>query len=113
MLNPVPLMLLPEIETGAVPVFDKVTDAEPLPFTATLPKLMFGGFALSAPCVPVPITGIDSVPFVAVDVIVMLPEAAAAALGAKEAEKLAVLPAAIVSPTLIPLVLKPEPDVVT
>ena len=43
----------------------------------------------------------------------MLPEAAAAALGAKEAEKLAVLPAAIVSPTLIPLVLNPEPDVVT
>jgi hypothetical protein len=56
MLNPVPLMLLPEIETGAVPVFDKVTDAELLPCTATLPKLMLGGFALSAPCVPVPST---------------------------------------------------------
>jgi len=110
MLNPVPLMLLPEIETAAVPVFDKVTDAELLPCTATLPKLMLGGFALSAPCVPVPITGIDRVAFVAVDAIVMLPEAWVAAPGVNEAEKVAVRPAAMVWPAPIPFVLKPEPD---
>jgi hypothetical protein len=45
MLKPVPLMLLPEIEMAAVPVLDRVTEADALPFTATFPKLMLDGFA--------------------------------------------------------------------
>ena len=113
MLNPVPLMLPPEIEMAALPVLDKVTEAELLLFKATFPKLMLDGLALSAPWVPVPIRGIESVGFVAVEVIVMLPEAWLADAGRNEAEKLAVLPAPIVWPALIPLVLNPEPDVVT
>jgi hypothetical protein len=113
MVKPVPLMLLPEIETAAVPLLESVTDADELPFTATPPKLMFDGFALSSPRTPVPPRGIDSVPFVAVDVIVMLPESAVAAVGANEAEKLAVPPAAMVWLALIPLMLNPDPDVAT
>ena len=89
MLNPVPLMLPPEIETPAVPVLDSVTVADVLLFTATFPKATLDGFALSAPCVPVPLSGMDNVPFVAVDVIVMPPEAAPAPVGVNETEKLA------------------------
>ena len=114
MLNPVPAMLLPEIETAAVPVLESVTvvGALLLP-TATLPKLTLAGLALSAPCVPVPLTGIERVPFVAVDVIVMLPDAVPVAVGANAVEKLAVAPAAIVWLALSPLALKPDPVVLT
>lgn len=113
MLKPLPLMLPLLIETAAVPVFDSVTVVEALLFTATLPKPTLDGLALSAPCVAVPTSGTDSAPFVAVEAIVMLPETVVDVVGAYEAEKLAVLPAAIVWPALIPLVRKPEPVVDT
>jgi hypothetical protein len=56
---------------------------------------MLVGFALSAPCVPVPLTGIVSVGFVAFDVITILPLTAPAAVGAKVPVRVAVPPAAI------------------
>jgi hypothetical protein len=112
MLNPVPLTLLAEIETAAVPVLDSVTVADVLLFTATFPKATLDGLALSVPCIPVPLRGMDNVPFVAVDVIVMPPEAAPAPVGVNETEKLAALPATIVCPAETPLVPNPEPDAV-
>jgi len=108
MLKPVPVMLLPVIETGAVPGFDSVTPMDALAPTSKLPKLTLEGFALRAPCVPVPVSGIDSEGFVAVDAIVMPPEIVPVAVGANVTEKFAVPPAAICCPALIPLVLKTE-----
>jgi len=113
MLKPVPVMLLPLIETAAVPVLDSVTVTGALPPTVTLPKLTLGGLALSPPSVPVPLRGMDRDPFVAVDVIVMLPDDDPVAVGANTAEKLAVAPAVIVWFALSAVVLKPVPVVLT
>ena len=113
MLKPVPVMLLPVIETAAVPVLESVTVTGVLPPTVTLPKLTLDGLALSPPSVPVPLRGMDSDPFVAVDVIVMLPDDVPVAVGANAAEKVAVAPAAIVWFALSPLVLKLDPVVLT
>ena len=51
MLKPAPVMLLPEMETAAVPVLESVTVVAALVLpTATFPKLTLVGLALSAPC---------------------------------------------------------------
>jgi len=113
MVNAAPVMLLPVIEIDAVPVFVSVTPIDALRPTAKFPKPTLDGLALRVPCVPVPLSGIDSVPFVAVDVIVMLPETVPIADGVNVAEKFAVPPAAICCPGLIPLVLKTEFVVLT
>ena len=113
MVRPAPVMLLPVMETAAVPVLESVTATAALLPTARLPKLMLAGLALSAPCVPIPLSGIETVPFVAVDVIVMLPDTVPVAVGTKEAEKFAVAPAVIVCPVLSPVALKPDPVVLT
>jgi len=86
MLNPVPVMLLAVIESAAVPVFVSVTGTVALLFTAKFPKGMLAGFAVRVPCVPVPLTGIESVPFVALDVIEIVPVAAPGTVGSKAAE---------------------------
>jgi hypothetical protein len=101
------------IETGAAPEFVSVTgtDAE-LP-TRIPPNGMLAGFELSAPCAPVPLKEIDSVGFVAFVVIVIVPDAAPVVVGANLAVTDAVPPAAIICPTVIPVVLKPEPLVPT
>ena len=84
MLKPVPVMLLPLIATAAVPVLESVTDVgELLLPTTTLPKLMLAGFALSAPCVPVPLRAIFSGEPGALLVIETLPLALVAVVGAK------------------------------
>jgi hypothetical protein len=77
----------------------------------TLPKFRLEGLALSAPAIPVPLSRMDSAPLVALELMVRLPETVPGAAGAKLTEKFAVPPAAIVSPALIPLTLKPEPVV--
>src|SRR5208282_3759855 len=70
-LNPVPLAETAEIVTVVPPVFVTVSDSESLLPTCTLPKLRVVGFDPSVPSVtPVPLTGIVSVGFVAVDVTV-------------------------------------------
>ena len=81
--------------------------------TVMVPKLTLAGLALSAPCVPIPLSGIETVPLVAVDVIVMLPDTVPVAVGTNETAKFAVAPAAIVCPVLSPVALKPDPVVLT
>jgi len=112
-VKPVPVMLCAVIDTDEVPVFDSVTDTEPLAPTARPAKLMPGGFALRAPCVPVPLNGIFSVAFVAVDVIATFPETVPEVVGANWAVNDMLAPAAIVWFAARPLVLKLDPVVVT
>lgn len=65
--NPAPEALAAETETGAVPEFVSVTDAEALLPTRMLPKLTLDGFAESAPCVPIPLSATERVGFDAFD----------------------------------------------
>ena len=112
-VKPVPVMACAVMEMADVPVFDTVTGTDPLEPTARLLKLMLAGFAASAPCVPVPLRGMVSVVFVAVDVITMFAETAPVVVGANVAVNDALAPAAIVWFAATPLVLKPDPVVLT
>ncbi len=112
-LKPVPVTLLAEIDRLAVPEFVSVTATDAVLPSRTLPKLMLEGLAASEACVPVPVNEMVRLGLVAVDVIVMLPEAVPVPVGAKAAVSDAVAPAAIVCPALIPLALKPDPVVLT
>ena len=89
-----------------------MTGTDALEPTVMLPKGMLPGVAVSAPCVPVPLRGIFSVGFVAVDVIAIFPETAPIVVGAKVPVSVAVAPAAIVCPRVRPFALKPGPVVV-
>ena len=94
LLKPVPVMLLPVMETAAVPVLESVTDVGALVLpTAMLPKLMLAGLALSAPVpVPVPVKAIVRGEPGALLVIDTLPVALVAVVGAKVPVKDAVCP---------------------
>ncbi len=111
-VNPVPVMLCPVIETGAVPRFDRVTGTEPLLPTWRLVKAMLAGLADRLPCVPVPLKGMDSVGLDAVVTSAMFPAASPVVVGANFAVKLAVEPAAMLCPTVKPVDVKPGPVVV-
>jgi len=92
------------------PVFVTVSDNVPLLPTTTLPKLRLVGFAPSAPAVvPVPVSGIVSVGLDPFDVIVTLPLAAPAVVGANATLKVALWPAVSVTGAVIPLRLNPVP----
>lgn len=95
-----------------MPVLVNVTGTEALAPTITAPKLMLAGFAERPACVPVPLSGTVNVPFVAFDVIVTVPEAAPAVVGANFAVNVAVAPAAICCPLVRPVLLNPVPVVV-
>lgn len=88
MLNPVPDALPCEIVMLAVPELVKVTFTDPLAPTSKLPKLILDGFAVRFPCTPVPVSGIVTVGSLALLVIVILPDAAPAVVGANLAVKL-------------------------
>ena len=113
MLNPAPVMLLPVIETAPVPVLDSVTvvGALLLP-TATLPKLMLTGLALSTPevalPVPVPVRAIVRGEFGSVLVIDTLPLTLVALVGVKVTVKVVVWPGLSVCADSV-LMLKPVP----
>jgi hypothetical protein len=92
MLNPAPVILLPVIETAAVPVLESVTVVGVLLPTATLPKLMLAGLALSAPCVPVPVRAIFKGEPVALLVTDTLPLTLVAVVGANVTVKETVWP---------------------
>lgn len=94
-VNSAPLMLLAVIEIEAVPVFVNVTPIDASKPTAKFPKATLEGVATKSPCVPVPLSVMDSEPFVAVEVIVTFPAIVPVAVGANETEKFAVPPAAI------------------
>lgn len=88
MENPVPDAVACETVTLAVPEFVRVTVADPLLPSNTLPKLMLDGFAVRAPCTPVPLTGMETVASVAVLVIDMVPVELPVAAGENCAVKL-------------------------
>jgi hypothetical protein len=96
-----------------VPVFDKVTGTDALEPTVMFPNGMLPGVAVSAPWVPIPLRGMFSVGFVAVEVIAIFPGTVPFVVGAKVPVSVAVAPAAIVCPVVRPLALKPGPVVVT
>jgi len=109
MLNPVPDALPCEMEMLAEPELVNVTFTEPLEPTSKLPKLMLDGFAARLPCTPVPVSGIEMVESVALLVIVMLPGAIPAVVGANCAVKLVLWLAASVNGTEMPSAVKPLP----
>ena len=95
------------------PVLVTVSDRDWLLPTVTFPKLRLVGFDPSVPCVtPVPVTGIVRVGLDAVEVMVTLPLALAADVGANLTLKAALWPAVRVSGVEIPLRLKPVPVMV-
>jgi hypothetical protein len=83
--KPLPETLAAETDTDAVPEFVRVTDAEALLPIRILPKFTLEGFAERVPCVPVPLTAIESVGLEAFVEIVIVPEALPAVVGANVA----------------------------
>ncbi len=83
----------PEIETLPVPLFVRVTDTDPLPLTGTLPKFTLDGFATKFACVPLPLSAIVIVGFVALLTIVTAPVALPVDVGANFAVNVALCPA--------------------
>jgi hypothetical protein len=109
-VKPVPLIATWEMVTLDPPVFVTVSGSELLFPTSTPPKLRMVGLDANAPgATPVPLTGMVRVGLEAFDVIVMLPLAAAAAVGAKLTLKLELCPAASVTGAVTPLKLNPVP----
>jgi hypothetical protein len=113
-LNPEPVIPTEEIVTLVPPVFVTLSDRDCLFPTVTLPKLRLVGLAPSVPGVtPVPDSGMVSVGFEALDVIVRLPLALPADDGVNETLKVALCPAVSVTGVVIPLKLNPEPLIPT
>jgi hypothetical protein len=112
-LNAAPVTVADETVTLAVPVFVKVTFVVPVLPTSKLPKLTEDGFAARLPCVPLPVSATVTVESFALLLIVMLPVAAPAVVGANVATKLVLCPAAIVCGVEKPLMLNPAPDATT
>ncbi len=108
-LKPVPDALPCDIATLAVPEFVRVTLTDPLAPTKRAPKLMLVGFAVSAPCTPVPLSATETVGLLAALVITTLPVAFPLAVGAKFAVKLVLWFAASVKGVESPVTLKPVP----
>jgi hypothetical protein len=113
MLNPVPDALPCDSEMLAVPEFVKVTLTVPLAPTNKLPKLMLDGFAVKFPCTAVPVSGMETVGSFALLVIVMLPDAVPAVVGANCAMKLVLWLAPSVSGAESPTAEKPLPLALT
>jgi len=65
--------LAPEIVTFADPIFERLTDADPLLPTTTLPKLTAEGVLANPGCVPAPVNAIDMGEFGALLEIETLP----------------------------------------
>lgn len=113
MANPLPDALPCEMVMLAVPEFVNVTFTDPLAPSSKLPKLMLAGFAVRFPCTPVPVSGTVTVELLALLVIVMLPEALPAVVGANCAMKLVLWLAASVNGAEIPAAVKPLPLALT
>jgi hypothetical protein len=113
-LNPEPLIPTDEIVTVVPPVLVTVSDRDLLFPTVTVPKLRLVGFAPSVPGVtPVPDSGMVSVGFEALEVMVRLPLALPADDGVKETLNVALCPAVRVTGVVIPVKLNPEPLIPT
>ncbi len=92
------------------PVLVTVSETDNWLPTVTLPNAALEGLATSWPAaVPVPVSGMFTVGFVALEVIVTLPLTAPAACGANVTVKLVLCPPDKVSGVVIPLRLSPVP----
>lgn len=81
-VNPAPVTLAWEIVTLADPVFERLTDADPLPPTTTFPKFTAAGVLAKPGCAPVPVSATENGEFDALLAIVKLPVALPIACGA-------------------------------
>lgn len=110
-LNPVPVTAAFEIVTLLLPVLLMRMDCVFVCPVTTFPKLTLDGVAASEPDdpVPLPLKLIVNRGSNALLVTAMLPVAVPAAVGAKRALKVKLLPAAIVKGATRPLSLKPVP----
>ncbi len=114
-LNPVPLTVIWEIVTLALPEFVTVADSDLFCPTLTLPNPKLAGLAVSWPVavVPTPETGTVSVAFEASEEIVRLPLDVPAEVGANCTPNAALWPAATVCPFVSPLRVNPAPLMLT
>src|SRR5208283_1925690 len=96
------------------PVLVTVSDRDCLLPTVTLPKLRLVGLGDRSPGeIPVPDNGMVSVGFDALEVMVTLPLAPAAEVGANETLKVVLCPAVRVTGAVVPLRLNPVPLIAT
>ena len=81
--------------------------------TCTVPKFRLVGFEVSVPAAaPVPDSEMVNVGFDAVEIMVIVPLAAPATVGANDALKVALCPAVSVTGLLMPVMLNPVPLVI-
>jgi len=92
MVNPAPVTLACEIVTLADPVFERLTDADPLLPITTLPKLTAAGALAKPGCVPAPLSAIDMGEFGALLEIEILPVALPTDVGENCAVKVILCP---------------------
>jgi hypothetical protein len=113
-LKPAPETFTPEMLTFEFPVLVRLVLSELLLPRFTLPKLRLVGFAVSrkVALTPVPLRPIISGELGALLISETVPVTLPAALGLKAALNVALLPAAMVSGTVRPVMLKPLPDTV-
>ena len=113
-LNPVPVAVTLETVTFEFPVFVSVALKEPVPPTFTFPKLRLVGFAPSrkVAATPVPLSGIASGEPGALLTKETEPVTLTAVVGAKAALNVVLPPAAIVTGTVRPEMVKPAPETV-
>ena len=113
-LKPAPEMVTLEMVTFEFPVLVRLALSKLLLPKFTLPKLRLVGFAVSrkVAVTPVPLRAIISGELGALLTSETVPVTLPAALGVKTALNVALLPAAMVSGTVRPVMLKPLPDTV-
>ena len=92
MVNPAPVTPACEIITLADPVFERLTDADPLLPTTTFPKVTAEGMLANPGCVPAPLSVIDMGEFGALLEIRMLPVALPTDVGENCAVKVILCP---------------------
>lgn len=110
MLKPVPVAVAAVMVMLVPPELVSVSESVCVLFNCTLPKLRLDGFAVSAPAAsPVPVSGMLSEEFEALEVNATFPLALPPVVGAKVTVKLDVWPAFSVRGKLRPLMLKPAP----
>ena len=105
------LFVLAAVTVTAAPLAVNVPEAVPLFPTVTLPRLRVAGLILNCPTAedPVPESGIVSVGFDAVEVIVTLPLALPDADGVNFTVNVVLFPAASVKGVEIPVIVNPVP----
>ena len=92
MVNPAPVALACEIVTFADPLLERLTDADPLLPSTTLPKLTTEGVLANPGCVPAPVNAINIGEFGASLDIEMLPLAFPTEVGENFVTKLMLCP---------------------